>query len=186
VLLHHPAKMAEVARDLQSELPDGLVALDWPVLMPELVQAIQADRGSSYIILMILYMVVGFGILGTVVMMTAERKYELGVMLSIGTSRGLLMRMMILEMAFITLLGTLIGMVASLPILLYFHWNPLEFTGEMAEAILEYGMEPFIRFSLDPMIPLIQGAVILMLTALISLQPVIHMRKLDAVSSMRK
>jgi ABC-type lipoprotein release transport system permease subunit len=186
VLLHHPAKMAKVARDIQSELPDGLVALDWPVLMPELVQAIQADRGSSYIILMILYMVVGFGILGTVVMMTAERKYELGVMLSIGTSRGLLMRMLILEMAFITMMGTVIGIVLSLPVLLWYHWNPLEFKGEMADAIMEYGMEPFIRFSLDPAIPLIQGAVILVLTALISLQPVIHMRKLDAVSSMRR
>lgn len=186
VLLYHPARMSRVAQELQAELPAGLVALDWPVLMPELVQAIQADRGSSYIILMILYMVVGFGILGTVIMMTAERKYELGVMLAIGTSRWLLMRMLILEMAFITLLGTLIGMVVSLPILLYYYWNPLEFTGQMAEAILEYGMEPFIRFSLDPMIPLVQGAVILMLTALISVQPVLHMRKLDAVLSMRK
>lgn len=186
VLLHHPARMSRVAEELQAELPDGLVALDWPRLMPELVQAIQADRGSSYIILMILYMVVGFGILGTVVMMTAERKYELGVMLSIGTSRGLLMWMLILEMAFITIMGTAIGIVASLPILLWYHWNPLEFTGEMAEAVLEYGMEPFIRFSLDPAIPLVQAAVILILTALISLQPVIHMRKLDAVSSMRK
>lgn len=186
VLLHHPARMSRVAEELQAELPDGLVALDWPRLMPELVQAIQADRGSSYIILMILYMVVGFGILGTVIMMTAERKYELGVMLSIGTSRGLLMWMLILEMAFITIMGTAIGIVASLPILVWYHWNPLEFTGEMAEAVLEYGMEPFIRFSLDPAIPLVQAAVILILTALISLQPVIHMRKLDAVSSMRK
>lgn len=186
VLLHHPARMSRVAEELRSELPDGLVALDWPRLMPELVQAIQADRGSSYIILMILYMVVGFGILGTVIMMTAERTFELGVMLSIGTSRGLLMRMIILEMAFITILGTVLGILLSLPVLLWYHWNPLEFTGQMADAVLEYGMEPFIRFSLDPMIPLVQGGIILLLTALISLQPLIHMRRLDAVTSMRK
>src|SRR5690606_31032679 len=47
-----------VAADIGADLPEGLVALDWQALMPDLVQAIQADYGSSIIILLILYMVV--------------------------------------------------------------------------------------------------------------------------------
>lgn len=185
IVLHQPKNIERVTESLNAALPDGIVALDWPELMPELVQAIQADRGSSYIILMILYMVVGFGILGTILMMTAERRFELGVMLSIGTSRARLMVMLILEMSFITFIGTAMGILLSLPILVWFHLNPLRFSGEMAEAIIEYGMEPFIRFSLDPAIPIIQGFIILVVTLIISIHPVLHVRKLNAIRAMR-
>ncbi len=185
IVLHQPKRIERVTESLNASLPDGLIALDWPELMPELVQAIQADRGSSFIVLMILYMVVGFGIFGTVLMMTAERRYELGVMLSIGTSRARLMGMLILEMSFITFIGTAMGILLSLPILVWFHLNPLRFSGEMAEAIIEYGMEPFIRFSLDPVIPFIQGFIILVVTLIISIQPVLHVRHLNAIRAMR-
>jgi ABC-type lipoprotein release transport system permease subunit len=60
----------------------------WQEMMPELVQAIQADSAGGQIMLFILYMVITFGMFGTVFMMTAERKYEFGVLISIGMRRG--------------------------------------------------------------------------------------------------
>lgn len=175
----------KLSRELTSEQED-IVVLSWQTLLPELVQAIQADRGSAYILLLILYIVVGFGIMGTVLMMTAERSYEFGVMLAIGTSRINMMVMIIIEMFFITLLGVLGGILLSQPVIWYFHINPMYFTGQAAMAIEEYGMEPFVRFSTDVDIVFIQAFIVLIITMIIALYPILHMYKLKPVSAMRR
>lgn len=185
VLLHNPEKVTETVEELNGELGEEYAVLGWHTLMPELVQAIEADRGSALILLLILYMIVGFGIFGTVLMMTAERKFEFGVMIAIGTARIRMAVMLILEMIFIIFMGTLFGMLGSLPFMYYYNINPLEFTGEAALAIEEYGMEPFIRFSTDPAIMIQQGAIILVIALVISLYPLLHMRKLKPVEAMR-
>lgn len=185
VLLKNPKQVSKVVSELRSDLGDEYAVLGWQTIMPELVQAIEADRGSGMILLLILYMIVGFGIFGTILMMTAERKFELGVMIAIGTARMKMAIMLILEMLFITFLGTGFGMLFSLPIMYYFYFNPLEFSGETAMAIEEYGMEPFIRFSTDPSILIQQGLIVLIIALVITLYPLLHMRKLKPVEAMR-
>jgi len=185
ILVDRISDIGSISSDIDKTLPEGLVARPWQDIMPELVQAIQADYGSSFIILLILYMVVGFGIFGTVLMMTAERTYELGVMTAIGTPKSRLAGILTLEMICITVMSTIIGIVVSFPIMYYFNVNPLEFDGETAKAILEYGMEPYIRFSLDPMVPMTQAGIVLAITAAISLYPLWHMRNLKPVEAMR-
>ncbi|HBQ58305.1 MAG TPA: ABC transporter permease, partial [Balneolaceae bacterium] len=152
ILLHDPEEVETVVRELKAELGEEYAVLGWQTLVPELVQAIEADRGSGLILLLILYMIVGFGIFGTILMMTAERKFELGVMIAIGTARKRMAIMLILEMIFITFMGTALGMLFSLPVMYYFNFNPLRFSGEAAMAIEEYGMEPYVQFSTDPAI----------------------------------
>lgn len=186
VLLEEADGIVSKAEGIEKVLAGEVVVLSWQQIMPDLVQAIQADRGSAYILFLILYMVVGFGIFGTILMMTAERRYEFGIMLAIGTSRLHMTLMVILEMIFITLVGTLAGMALGLPVIYYFHFNPLEFGGEAAKAIAEFGMEPFIQFSTDPQILLNQGIIILIITFIISLHPIRKMHKLKPVEAMRK
>ncbi len=185
VLLQDPKQVDQVVSELDNKLSENHAVLGWQTLMPELVQAIEADRGSGKILLLILYTIVAFGIFGTILMMTAERKFELGVMIAIGTARIRMAVILIVEMVFITFMGTLFGMVGSLPFMYYFNINPLEFTGEAALAIEEYGMEPFIRFSTDSDIMINQGLIVLVITLLISLYPVWHIRKLKPVEAMR-
>lgn len=185
LLLHNPKEVHTVVRELKAEFGEEYAVLGWQTLVPELVQAIEADRGSALILLLILYMIVGFGIFGTILMMTAERKFEFGVMIAIGTGRMRMAIMLILEMVFITFMGTALGMLFSLPVMYYFNFNPLEFSGEAALAIEEYGMEPFVQFSTDPAILIQQGTIILIITLIIGLYPLLHMRKLKPVEAMR-
>ena len=185
LLTHNSKDVSAVTTELNTHLPASLQAYDWMSLVPELVQAIQADRGSGFIVLLVLYMVVGFGIFGTILMMTAERRYEFGVLLAIGTSRARIAGMLVLEMVMLTFFGTLAGMLAAFPVMLYFHWYPLSFSGEAAMAIEEYGMEPFIRFSIDPQLLMNQAFIVAVITLLICLYPLLHTRKLEPVSAMR-
>lgn len=185
LMVNDTEEVSHIAQEIQAQLSENVKVYDWKEIVPELVQAIQADRGSSYIILMVLYMVVGFGILGTVLMMTAERKFEFGVLVAIGTPKLRIAGMLVLEMMMLTFFGTFGGIIASLPVIYYFHFNPMEFTGQAAQAIEEYGMEPFIRFSTDPELLFIQAAIIGVITLFISIYPVLHSRKLHPVEAMR-
>ena len=186
LLTENPKKTDQIVSKIEKNLDPNLAVLGWQTLMPELVQAIQADWGSGLIVLMVLYMVVGFGILGTVLMMTAERRFEFGVMMAVGTSRARMAVMIILEMLFIISLGTLLGFMISIPIIYYFNLNPIYFTGEMATVIEEYGMEPFIRFSTDPMVLYIQAEIVFVIALLISLYPLLYMKRMEPVKAMRR
>lgn len=178
-------RLDQTEQALEKNLPASLQVLSWQEMMPELVQTIEADAAGNIIILAVLYMVVGFGILGTVLMMTAERRYEFGVLLSIGMQRGRLAIIVLLELLMIALIGVVAGIILSIPVVLYFHYNPLQMTGQAAKAIEDMGWEPVIPFSTDPDLFLAQALTILVLTLLVGLYPLVHIFRINPVQSMR-
>lgn len=183
--VENPGHITPTIEKLKNMLSDEFEVMSWREMMPSLVQSIEADRGSGYIILGVLYMVVGFGILGTVLMMVTERTYEFGIMLSVGTPRGKLARILGIEILFIAMLGSAIGILISLPIAWYFHLNPIQLTGDMAAVTESYGLQPIIPFSVDPSIFLSQALIIFVITLLFSLIPIFNASKLNPVEAMR-
>lgn len=178
-------RLDQTEQQLKEALPADMRVMSWGEMMPELVQTIEADSASNVIMLGVLYMVVGFGILGTVLMMTAERKYEFGVLLSIGMQRGRLAFTVLLELILIALIGVLLGVLLAVPVVLHFHYNPLELSGQAAKAIEEMGWEAVIPFSTDPSLFTDQALIILVLTLLVALYPVLHIFRINPVQSMR-
>lgn len=165
--------------------PNNYEVLGWREMMPELEQAIQVDRSSGIIILLVLYMVVGFGILGTVLMMIAERNYEFGVMLSVGTPRGTIAKILSLEVFFMALIGAGVGILISMPIAWYLHLNPIDLSGSMATAAAQYNMTPVIQFSTAPYIFTNQAIIVFGITLLFSIIPIFKAAKLNPVEAMR-
>ncbi|MGM0545315.1 MAG: ABC transporter permease [Bacteroidota bacterium] len=186
LILDSPDKVEQTKRNLQQKLPDNKFAvMSWQQLMPELQQAIQADRGGGIIMILILYIVVGFGILGTVLMMITERTYEFGVMLSIGTPRQTIFTILAIEILSIAILGSVIGIVLSIPVAWYFNINPIEFSGGMVEVMESYGLEPYLPFSLSPEVFYTQAVTIFIITLLFSIIPLIRASRLNPVQAMR-
>lgn len=186
IISENPSRLTGIFSEIKPLIMDDLVVHDWKTLMPEIVQAIEVDYVSSFFMLAILYMVVGFGILGTVLMMTAERRYEFGVMISIGTPRSMVAWIFIMEMFVIAILGVASGTFLALPIVLWYHFNPIYFTGDTAQTLLEFGMEPFLRFSTDPGTFFLHAGIVFGMTLLISLYPVFHLKRLEPVRAMRR
>lgn len=181
-----PDAVHQTVLSLQNSLSDTeYEVMPWQEMMPELEQSIEADRGSGIIIILILYIVVGFGILGTVLMMITERQYEFGVMLSIGTPRTAIGLILAVEILCIALLGSFMGILLSLPVAWYFNVNPIRFTGEMAEVMESYALEPYLPFSLAPEVFFIQALIIFIITLLFSLLPLLKASRLNPVKAMR-
>ncbi len=120
--------------------------MEWREMNEVMVSQMDADDKGGQIMLGILYLVIAFGIFGTVLMLTAERKREFGVLVAIGMQKKKLSTVMTLEMLLIGLLGLLAGVTVASIIIIYGVNNPIIFKGEVAKMFEEYGMEPKMAF----------------------------------------
>jgi putative ABC transport system permease protein len=145
----------------------------------------QVDRASGRMMLLILYIVIGFGILGTVIMMTMERRREFAILLGIGMHRGKLALVTFLETVMIAITGVVIGVIAGYPIVGYFHFHPIQLTGKAAEATKSFGIEPVMPFSLEPNVFVSQMGMVLMLSLLTAFYPIRNVLSLNIISGIR-
>ena len=113
----------------------------WYELNPILYQQIQGDSQSGMAMLGILYFIIFFGIFGTVLMMVSERKREFGVLVAIGMQKKKLKRVVTIEMLLLGAIGLLCGLLASVPLILYFYYYPIVLKGDMANMMEEYGWD---------------------------------------------
>jgi len=120
--------------------------MEWREMNEVMVSQMDADDKGGQIMLGILYLVIAFGVFGTVLMLTAERKREFGVLVAIGMQKKKLASIMTMEMLLIGLLGILAGALVASILILYGVDHPLIFKGEMAKVFEEYGMEPKLAF----------------------------------------
>ncbi|MBE0641609.1 MAG: FtsX-like permease family protein [Bacteroidales bacterium] len=130
-------------------------------------------------------MVIGFGILGTVIMMTAERRREMGVMVAVGLQRSKLALITAMETLMLALSGVLAGVVIGIPLLEYMYRHPVPASGEMKEMIEEYGMEAVLVFSKDPAIYTDQALIVFFIAMITLLYPVISIFLLKPIKALR-
>lgn len=175
-----------IVADISSKVDlDKLEVMGWKDLMPDLVQGIEIDDISGQLMLWILYAVIGFGMLGTFLMMTAERMYEFGVMMSIGMKRIQMQLIVALEMAIMSTIGVMAGVGISLPILIYYYHNPVMLTGESAEAIEKFGVEAGYFFSVEPGLFYNQAWAIFFMSIVLGFYPIYYIQRLQPVKAMR-
>ena len=169
--------------------PEEFEIMDWKEMLPELVEAQRTDAAGNYIFLVVLYAIIAFGIFGTILMMTKERSYEFGVLISIGMSRKLLGLAVWIEVIMLGLLGALAGMLGALPLVYYFKVHPLDFSEmseEFAGAYEKWGFDPIMPTILDFPIFAWQAFVVFCITAILATYPIWKIRKLKPVEAMRE
>jgi ABC-type lipoprotein release transport system permease subunit len=176
----------EVVNGLRKKLSnEEYEVMGWQEMTPELLQSIEADRGSGVILIFILYIVVGFGILGTVLMMISERTYEFGVMIAVGTPRLTILYILAIEILAMTLIGAGLGILVSIPISWYFNINPIQLPDNMTEVMESYGLEPVIQFATDPSIFYTQAIIVFFITLIFCVFPLFKASRLNPVKAMR-
>lgn len=184
--LESPTYLTTTADAVRSDLGSAYETMTWEEMMPEVIQHIRTDKGSMYIIQGILYMLICFGIFGTLMMMMVERKYEMGMLVAIGMKKVKLMQLLMMESVLTIFSGCILGISASIPIVYYLYKHPIRFKGEMAEVYEEFGFEAIFPASLDKNIFINQGLIVLSLGLLLSLYPIAKVAGLDAVKAMKK
>jgi ABC-type antimicrobial peptide transport system permease subunit len=157
----------------------------WQELNALMVNQMEADNRSGMIMIAVLYMVIAFGVFGTVLMMMAERKREFGMLVSIGMQKRKLAKVVSLEMLFIGFLGIAAGVVGSLPLVFYGHFHPLRFTGEFARMYEDYGFEPVMPTLLPDTFYLWQIVVVLIILVIAILFSTRKIFIMNVINAMR-
>ncbi len=170
---------------LNESIKSPYTVMTWDEMQPELVQMIESDRSGGVIMKAILYMIIAFGILGTIMMMIAERRKELGLMVAVGMQKHKLAIILFLETMYMGVLGVISGILASIPIIFYIIHNPIRITGEAAKAMIDMGIEPLLVFAAPPKVFLSQMLVVFIMTLVISLYPLISTSRINVIKNLR-
>jgi len=171
IMIDDPENLGSIKEQVADYYTNGYDVMNWREMVPELVQSIEIDNAGGIIMLGILYLVIGFGIFGTVMMMVVERRKEFAILLSVGMKRWRMGFIVLLETVTIGVLGTALGALVAIPVLLYMRANPIRLTGGAAEAMMQYGYEPLIPFQVEPDLFINQAIVVFIISLIATSYP---------------
>ncbi len=170
---------------LREPIPQHSRVVDWKEMNEIMIQQMEADNQSGILMIAILYMVIAFGVFGTVLMMTAERRREFGVLVAIGMQKKKLASIITYEMIYIGLLGIALGCLITIPLITYGTHHPIIFKGEMAYMMEDYGFEPKLVFMPVSYYFLWQAFIVGLMVFFSLIHPVRKILKLKVVTALR-
>lgn len=167
--------MEETHSYLSSMLSESkeLTIIPWNLILSDFEKILKADMQSMNFIMVILYVIVGFSIFGTVLMMTVERRRELGIMYAIGVKKQRLRMILSFEMLSITLAGILVMAITTLPMAYYMHINPMSFPEAQAVRLAAYGYEPYMHMAWQSDYIINQVVIVLTIAVISCIYPII-------------
>jgi len=171
IFLDDPEQTWVIKQQLISQIKHStVVVLDWQQVMPELVNFIVLDDGGNYVWLTIVWVVVVFGIVNTILMSVLERTREFGLVRALGLRARHLLVMVLIEAMLLAMVALLSGWVLGGAFHYYFAVYGLDLTGAYDPEALTVGttmMDPVIRSELS-ISRMVQLSVTLFVTTLAS------------------
>lgn len=154
----------------------------WKTMLADLLKIMEFKSSGNKSVIFILYIVISFGLFGTILTMMLERMKEFSMLISLGMKRSKLALISLFETFFMSFLGALSGTVLALPIVLYYHFNPIKLSGNLAKTITDYGFEPVMPFALQSDIFLTQAYIIFFISLIIGLYPIYKVFKINVIT----
>lgn len=186
ITLDNENRLSQSLKEISDHLDtDTYEVLSWKTSMKKLLDQAASDEIFTQIMMFILYMIVGFGILSTVIMMTNERRHEFGVVIALGMQHRKLATTMVLEMLIMIFIGIVASLLVTIPIIQYFHLNPIPMSGELKDAMAGYGMEAVFPFNNSPLLFIKQMLVVMIITIVVTIYPVRYIFKLNVINALK-
>jgi ABC-type lipoprotein release transport system permease subunit len=173
-----------VAEALRKDLPADEVVLEWPVLIPDLEQAIMLDRASGNVMFGILCAVVTIGVLNGFLMTVFERTREFGMLMAMGMRARGIVSMLQAEALLLSCIGCAAGVAIGVPLVLWFGHVGIPI-GDSAAAMRAFHIADRLYPALNwP--ALVRPIVLLMVcTQLAALLPAMRVRRIQPVEALR-
>jgi ABC-type lipoprotein release transport system permease subunit len=162
-----------------------MVVRNWKEFDKVLVQQIDSDNQTGKIFLGFLYLIIFFGIFGTILMMIHERYREFGVLVSIGMKKTRLAAIIIIEMVFMGLIGVVAGLLLSSPIVYFMNKYPIRLTGDMAQTMIDMGFDPIMPTAWFDTYMIWQGLIVALMVVLACIFPLRKVYKLKEIEALR-
>jgi ABC-type lipoprotein release transport system permease subunit len=117
---------------------------DWKEMNPALAMYFIYNDFMAVIILGIFLFALSFGIINTMLMAVLERKRELGMLGAIGMSKRKIFNMIMFETSFLTLIGSIVGIVLAVVVLIPTMKTGIDLSFFMEDQFEDYGFSSMI------------------------------------------
>ena len=104
-----PWNSDKVTKQINKRLPFPYYTNDWKDLNSSLFSALKLEKLAMALILFLIVLVAAFNIISTLIMVVADKTREIGILKSMGLTRGSVLRVFILQGIVIGLIGTALG-----------------------------------------------------------------------------
>ncbi len=186
LVLNNAADVEKKETLYQSKIDTTIMEVrHWESMNRDMLQSIESDNFFGKIMIGILYMVIGFGLFGTILMMTMERKREFSIMMAIGMQDYKLVSQVILESVLIAAMGAVIGLMVSFPVVYFYSLNPILITGESAQLYRDLNMEPVLAISTKPGYMIAQFIIVFIISIVASIFPLYNILTFNIVDIIR-
>jgi lipoprotein-releasing system permease protein len=98
-----------LARDVLSRLGEGFVTTDWIQMNQSLFSALWLEKTAIALTIGLIVMVAALNIVATLILMVMEKHKDIAILVSMGASRGAIMRIFMLQGTVIGAVGTAVG-----------------------------------------------------------------------------
>jgi len=102
-----------LSRQLSEELPIGYMISNWTTENVNYFRAVQMEKTAMFIILLLVVTVAAFNIVSTLVMVVADKKADIAILRTLGSSPRSIMAIFMIQGVVIGMIGTLLGAVGG-------------------------------------------------------------------------
>ncbi|MBI1949279.1 MAG: ABC transporter permease [Deltaproteobacteria bacterium] len=176
--LSSPLAATRGALDLKA-----LEALSWNEMLPELKNTIEIKRQGQHSIDVIVFLIVGLGVLNIMTMSVFERTREIGVMLALGTRPRRVLALIVTESMLQGVLGLAIGLALAAAIL--YGFGSVDLGGLASGDVMGIRFPTRVELRM-PLSAAISAGVTIIVTMLVGgLLPALRAARLVPVEAMR-
>ena len=161
----------------------GNAALSWTELMSQLTAILEMTKYSKYIMAVILFFLVVFGIINTLFMSLYERMFEFGVLRAVGTRPFGMARVILFEAGALAIVSIGLGAMLGFVLTAVFAHVGIDYTGiEMAGVTIQEFVHPILKVEQFIMYPVW----LFIFTIIAGLYPARHAAKISPATAMRR
>ncbi len=139
-----------IQESLASQLGQNYEVMTWDEMRPDIKNSQRIDTTIFTMLASCLYLIIGMGLIGTILMMALERKKEFGILQAIGLQKAQLQIVIVIEAVILGLLGIITAFAIAIPFVLYMNANPIPLTGDSGKSFEVMGVEPVLQLGVKP------------------------------------
>lgn len=170
IVLHDQEKYRSVAHEL-SEQHAGLKVRHWADIDPSLFYALEFLERNLVYLVGIIILGISFGLLNTILMSVLERVREFGVLMAVGMKKTKVFGMVVMETTLISLIGGVLGLIASYGLVEYLHRRGLDLSGVGGAGLEEYGFASMVYPEVEPVFYIRIGLLVIVFAIIAAVYP---------------
>ena len=161
----------------------GNEALSWTELMSQLTAILEMTKVGKYIMAVILFFLVAFGIINTLFMSLYERMFEFGVLRAVGTRPFGMARVILFEAGTLAIVSIGFGAILGFVLTAVFAHVGIDYTGiEMTGVTIQELIRPIMKVEQFTVYPVW----LFIFTIIAGLYPARHAAKISPATAMRR